>query len=78
MSVWAVIKNIGLIISLFKSVSNLIGGVAANKEMPPKEQIKEVLDKVENLLDSGAIDIPGVDEVAVSAALKQIEEQLLG
>lgn len=78
MSFWGVFKNIGLIISLFKSMSSLIGDVAKTKQTPSKEAIKSVLDGIEALLDSGAIDIPGVDEKAVSDALKQIESQLVG
>lgn len=78
MSIWGLLRNAGLIISLFRSLSSMIGGVAKNKEMPAKAQVKELLDKVEELLDSGAIDIEGVDEKAISEALKQIEAQLCG
>lgn len=77
MGIWAVISNIGTIISLLKSLSSLIGFVAKDKSMPPKEMIKDVLDHIEALLDSGAIDIPSVDEKQISEALKQIEAQLL-
>lgn len=78
MSVWGILRNLGLVISFFKSFSNMVKGVAVSKQMPPKESMKELLDRAEALLDSGAIDIPGVDEKAVSEALKQIEEQLCG
>lgn len=76
MSIWLVLRNIGTVISFFRSVSDIIGGVAKDKKAPPIEKVKAMLDDLEALLDSGAIDIPGVDEAAISEALKQIEEQL--
>lgn len=78
MTVWGILKNLGLVIQFFKSVSSLIGGVAKEKKMPPADALRDLLDKAEALLDSGAIDIPGVDESAISEALKQIEAELVG
>lgn len=78
MNFWAVLKNISLFISLGKSLSSLIQSAVATKAAPSKEAIKSLLDSVEALLDSGAIDVPGVDEAAVSEALKQIEAGLIG
>lgn len=78
MTIWGVLKNIGLVISFFKSMSGMIGGVAKTKEMPTKAELIDLLNKAEALLDSGAIDIEGVDEKAISEALKQIEAQLNG
>lgn len=78
MGVWAVLRNIGTVISFFKTISKVIGNVAETKKMPPKELLKELLDGAEALLDSGAIDIPGVDEAAISDSLKQIEAQICG
>ena len=76
MTIWGILKNIGLVISFFKSMSGMIGGVAKTKEMPTKAELIELLNRAEALLDSGAIDIEGVDEKAISEALKQIETQL--
>jgi len=78
MNVWSVLKNIGLVISLFKSISSLISDVAETKSAPKQNLVSGFLKSLEQLLDSGAIDIPGVDEKAVSDALKQIESQLVG
>lgn len=77
MSVWMIIRNIGAIIGLMKSLSGVVSSVIDTKKPPEKEAIKSVLDSVEDLLDRGVIDIPNVDEKAISDALKQIEEQLL-
>ena len=77
MSIWLVIRNIGAIIGLMKSLSGVVSSVIDTKKAPEKEAIKSVLDSIEDLLDRGVIDIPNVDEKAISDALKQIEEQLL-
>ena len=77
MSVWILIRNAGTIIQLFKAISSIIEKVA-KKESPDRTQVKVLLDRVQALLDSGAIDIPGVDEKAISAALQQIEDELCG
>lgn len=76
MGVWAVLKNIGTILSLLKALRDIVAG-ATEKKLPEREQIKAVLDHVETLLDNGAIDIPGVDEKQISEALKQVEEFIM-
>lgn len=77
MNIWLIIRNIGAIVGLLKSLSGMINDAAVNKKAPSKEMIKEVLDSIEDLLDRGVIDIPNVDEKSISDGLKQIEEQLL-
>lgn len=76
MSIWGILRNIGLIISFFKTISATVSGVATTKQMPEKDQIKKLLDDAEALLRSGAIDVPGVDEEAIAQALDQIEEHV--
>lgn len=78
MSFWTVLKNIGVVISFFKAMASIIGDVAKTKQQPSKDALIDLLDKAEALLDSGAIDIPGVDEATISEALKQIEAQIRG
>jgi len=75
-SIWLILRNIGTVISFLRGIADIVGGVAKDKKAPPIEKVKSMLDDLEALLDSGAIDIPGVDEAAISEALKQIEEQL--
>lgn len=77
MSFWMLFKNVGSIMALVRAVKELVGSVAVSHEMPPKEIVKQVLDAIEDLLDRGVIDIPGVEEKDISDALKQIEEQLM-
>lgn len=77
MSFWILLRHTGTVISLIKAIGSIIGTVA-EKKAPEKILIKQALDAVEELLDSGVIDIPNVDEAAVSEALKQIEAHLMG
>lgn len=76
MSVWLLLRNAGSIISLFKVVSGLVSSTAKNKRVPQGLELKPLFDALEDLLDRGVIDIPDVDEVAVSTALKEIEKVL--
>lgn len=76
MNFWVALRNIGAIISFGKAFVGLVEGIAKNKEVPPAEQIADLIQKARVLIEK--IDIPNVDEQAISEALKQIEEQLSG
>jgi desulfoferrodoxin (superoxide reductase-like protein) len=78
MNIWAILGNIGKVISFFKAVAGLIEGIAKNKEVPPVEQINDTIEKLAVLLDSGAIDVPNVDEHQIADVLRQIKTQLSG
>lgn len=75
MNLWKVISNLKTIISFFNVLKNLIVKVSEGKRLPDCQETHELLGAVENLLDSGVIDIPGVDEQKISSALKEIESQ---
>lgn len=75
MNIWGFLKNIKKFINFFNILKRLITAMASGKRMPECSEAKELFDAVEELLDSGAIDIPGVDEAAISQALKDIEAQ---
>lgn len=75
MGIFLILRNIGTIISLISGLKGIISSVAS-KQAPDKAQIKIVLDSLEDMLDKGVIDIPNVDEAAISSALKVIEEKL--
>lgn len=76
MSFWAILKNIGIIIQFFKTLQSIISSSVKSKSIPSKIDIIALLDSIEDLLDRGVIDVPGVDEKAISDALKQIEDHL--
>jgi len=76
MSVWSILKNIGLIMSFVRSIESLVREVAQKKSVPEAKSIDTVLNHVESLLRKGVIDIPEVDEIQIADAIKAIREQL--
>lgn len=78
MSFWAILKNLGLVISFFKSFKSLISEVAQSKKAPSAQSVRDLLESAQKLLRSGAIDIPNVDENQIADAIKVLEEQLSG
>lgn len=78
MSIWALLKNIGTIIALIKSLKALVEQVILTKKPPALSDLLVPLDNLEALLKSGAIDIKGVDEMEVAQAIHKIREQLSG
>jgi len=76
MSVWSILKNIGLIMSFVRSIESLVREVAQKKSVPEAKSIDTVLNHVESLLRKGVVDIPEVDEIQIADAIKAIREQL--
>lgn len=75
---WPILKNVGLVIDTFKIISSVITGISKRDvKMPNCEEAKILLGQVRKLLDSGVIDVPGIDELEVSAVLGQIETRLV-
>jgi RNA polymerase-interacting CarD/CdnL/TRCF family regulator len=74
MSLWILLRNAGSIISLFKLISSLVSKTAEEKKVPKGEELRPLFDALEDMLDRKVIDVQGVDEAAISEALKQIEE----
>jgi len=78
MSFWAVLKNIGMIMDTFKVISGIIRAIAGRDvKMPNCEEAKMLIKQLRKLLDSGVIDVPGIEEKDVSQVLGQIEERLV-
>lgn len=75
MSLWKVITNLKTIIAFFNVLKSLILKVAEGKRLPDCRETHELLAAIRNLLDSGVIDLPGVDEKQVSQGLLEIESQ---
>lgn len=76
MSFWIVLKNIGIIVDFFK-LATVVGKKAiVEKKIPDCVESVQLIESVRKLLDSGVIDVPGVDEKAISDSLKQIEDRL--
>lgn len=73
MSILKAIYNIKKFIRIADILKRLILKMTKGFQMPQCSETQELFDAVEDLLDSGAIDIPGVDEAQLSTALKEIE-----
>lgn len=78
MSFWGVLKNIGTIMDTFKVISGIIRAIAGRDvKMPNCDEAKMLIKQLRKLLDSGVIDVPGIEEKEVSAVLGQIEDRLV-
>ena len=75
---WPIIKNIGLVLDFFQVVKKIFGDVSARPtKMINCEEGKLLIEQTRKLLDSGIIDVPGVDEKEIAGVLLQIEERLV-
>ena len=73
MSFWVVLRNIGVVIEFFKILARVIKDVAQGRKLPECSAAADLIDAAIRLLEKKVIDIPGVDEDAVLAALIQIK-----
>lgn len=78
MNIFKLLMNAGVIIKFFKQIVWCVQYVASFKTMPPAHQISVTISMVEDLLNSGVIDIPGVDEKQVAEAIDKIRIELVG
>jgi hypothetical protein len=76
MSFWVVLKNIGIIVDFFKLAAKVLPQAVREKKLPDCAESVQLIESVRKILDSGVIDVPGVDEHAISESLKQIEDRL--
>lgn len=76
MSFFLVLKNLGLIIDFFKLASKVLPTAVKEKKLPDCEESFKLIELCRKLLDSGVIDVPGVDEHAIAESLKQIQDRM--
>ncbi len=77
MNILKLVAHLGSLLDFEKSFQAAVVSGIANKGMPDKDKIKALLDGLRGLLDSGIVDIPGVDDAMISEAIKTIEDKLL-
>ncbi len=75
MNIWKIVTNLPKIISFFNTLKDLIYKIIQGKKMPECPETMVLLESVKKLLDSGVIDIPGVDEAELSKAISEMEAQ---
>lgn len=76
MSFWKIFANLGTIISSLKAVESVVAGCIRDKRPPSSADGKVLIDSVEKLINTGLIDIPGVDEKTIVDGLESIKNQL--
>lgn len=74
MSWFKILMNAGKFIALAKSAESLIKDLKDKKDM--KQAISRFLSVIQDLLASGAIDIPGVEEQDIVIAIQEVRNQL--
>ena len=77
MNYWKLIKNAGLFIKFFKSLAAVIKYASEQKKFS-NGLMSAAISDLEDILESGAVDIPGVDENEVAKVIENIRKNLLG
>lgn len=76
-NIWNLVMNAGKITAFVKAVEVAVNQVVKNpNHMPNESAVTALFDGVELLLESGLIDIPGVDENALVTTLEEFKNQL--
>lgn len=75
MNFWIILKNIGLVISFFKTLKDVSIKAAEQKKIPKCDETQILLHKLEELFEKKVIDLPGEKEAEIAEILKQVREQ---
>lgn len=76
MTVFAILSNLSTILGLVHTIEAVVGKVATTKQAPALADLYPILDQVETIFKSGAVQIPGVDDTQIANALQMIRDQL--
>lgn len=74
--IWKVILNAGAIISFVRSFGAVAKDLVKDRRLPACGESVLVLKSLKRLIDSGVVDIPGVDEKELSLAISNLEAEL--
>ena len=71
------LKSMPLIMRVLKDYQMILEAlIHSEHKIPSVDQVKIMLDDVRLILDSGLIDIPGIDESELSKAILEIENTI--
>lgn len=70
------LMNAGKILRFLKAMSGIGKTLVEQKRLPDCGESKLFLLSLGELIESGVIDVPGVDEAAVAKALRDIEKEM--
>ena len=73
---WKALNNFGLIKEIYSVLVPLIS-TAIKEGHLHCDQVKVLLDSLRKILESGLVDLPGVDEQAIASGIAKIEENLV-
>ncbi len=68
--------NGGKLIRFFKTVGPIVSNIVTEHRKPTSCEMKEFLHATAVIIRSGVVDIPGVDEADVAAAIESIDEEI--
>lgn len=74
--IWKIILNAGTIIGFIRSFTAIAKDLVKDKRLPVCGESVLVLQNLKKLIDSGVVDIPGVDEKELSLAISNLEAEL--
>jgi len=75
-SIFKMLLNGAKIIRFLKAMAPIAKELVEHKRLPACGESKAFLTGLGELLESGVIDLPGVDEAAIAKALKEIESEI--
>lgn len=75
-TIWLILRNLGSILELFNVVGRVLKGVSEGKRLPECQESIELIKTLRKLIDKKIIDVPNVDEEAISIALKSLEDNI--
>lgn len=77
-NIFAIISHLGVIVSFISSWKAYIEKAAKDKQLPvgSAPETKAIFESLRAVLDAGIIVIPGVDDAAISNAVKMIEDKV--
>ena len=67
---WKLIRHYAVLSAAFKSIESVLQNISAeNRKLPTQEESLILLKAISNILKTGVIDIPGVDEYELAMNL---------
>lgn len=74
---WKLARNYRVLSDSFGAIEKVLLQMRGdNRKLPSQEQSIVLLQAISNILKTGVIDIPGVDEIEISIGIDQITQQM--
>lgn len=74
---WKVLKNYSVLSNAFKTIEEIIAAMSKDaRALPTQDESLILVKAISNILKTGVIDIPGVDEYQLSINLDMVSSQI--